>query len=299
MKRILLLGAIVLQLVACAGGGGGSGASPGGGGSPAPIPVPSPTPTPTPTPDPLPTYGTPVQVATIDPLVNQPGTGSKFAITDTFTADITKNGQDVIIAGRMTQSTPVPEWGNNRIHMLSWENGTMVDRTAQWFPGGINEIQGTEPSVKFADFFKSGRTDMFVAPSTDMQHYAPATVFTNQGNQFTRQDITLNNVWAHDSAIADLNGDTYKDIILTDYGPNTTMLINNRVDSFTPMIDNRGNAGELRWGGSGIAVADFLQNGLHILYHVLLYLGLLTDFKVPYEVFSTYVALFWSPLRRE
>jgi hypothetical protein len=257
MKRILLLCVVVLQLVACAGGGGGSGASSGGNSYPTPTPVP----TPVPTPDPLPTYGTPVKVATIDPLVNQPGTGSKFAITDTFTADITGNGQDVIVAGRMTQSTPVPEWGNSRIHMLSWENGTMVDRTAQWFPGGINEIQGTEPSVKFADFFKSGRTDMFVAPSTDMQHYAPATVFTNQGNRFTRQDITLNNVWAHDSAIADLNGDTYKDIILTDYGPNTTMLINNRVDSFTPMIDNRGNAGDLRWGGSGIAVADFLQNG--------------------------------------
>jgi hypothetical protein len=47
------------------------------------------------------------------------------------------------------------------------------------------------------------------------------------------------------------------------------------------------------------AEADFLQNGLHILYHVSMYLGLLTDFKVPYEVFSTYVALFWSPLRRE
>lgn len=260
MKRILLLCAVVLQLVACAGGGGGSGASPNGGSAP-PTPVPVPVPAPTPTPDPLPSYGTPTKVATIDPLVNQPGTGGKFAITDTFTANITGNGQDVVIAGRMTQNTTVAEWGDNRIHMLSWENGVMVDKTAQWFPEGINQIRGTEPSVKFADFFKSGRTDMFVAPSTDMQHYAPATVFTNQGNRFTRQDIALNNVWAHDSAIADLNRDTYKDIILTDYGPNTTMLINNRVNSFTPMTDSRGTAGDLRWGGSAVAVADFLGNG--------------------------------------
>ena len=90
MNRILLLVVVVLQLVACAGGGGGSGASAGGSG-PAPVPVPVPTPTPTPTPAPLPTYGTPVKVATVDPLVNQSGTGYKWAVTDTFTANITGN----------------------------------------------------------------------------------------------------------------------------------------------------------------------------------------------------------------
>jgi len=254
MKRILLVSVVVLQLLACAGGGGGSGASPGNG-------SPTPAPTPTPSPDPLPAYGTPVKVATIDPLINQSGTGYKWAQVDTFTANITGNGQDLIVAGRMTQNTTVPEWGNNRIHMLSWENGNMVDKTAQWFPGGINEILGTEPSVKFADFFKTGRTDMFVAPSTDMQHYGPATIFTNQGNKFSRQDIAVGNVWSHDSAIADLNQDSFKDIIMTDYGPNTTMLINDRVSSFTPMKDRRGWAGDLGAGGSAIAVADFLDNG--------------------------------------
>jgi hypothetical protein len=251
MKQILFLSVVILQLAACAGGGGGSGASPGNSSPYGPGPGSS--------------YGTPIKVATLDPLINQPGTGFKAPIYDTFAADITGNGQDIIIAGRMTQGTSPEEWGNSRIHMLGWQNGTIVDRTAQWFPNGINEILGTEPSVKFADFFKSGRTDMFVAPSTDMQHYGPAVFFTNQGNRFTRQDITLNNVWAHDSAVGDLNNDTYKDIILTDYGPNTTMLINNRVDSFTAMIDRRGIAGDLRHGGSSVAVADFLQNGTNQL----------------------------------
>jgi hypothetical protein len=269
MKRKLLYTLILSSflLIGCAGGGGGGGGAnnPGGGGGGTPGTGGPSTPgtggPSTPVPEPLPTYGTPVKVATVDPLVNQPGTGYKWAVADTFTADITGNGQDVIIAGRMTQNTSVAEWGNNRIHMLSWENGTMVDRTAQWFPNGINEILGTEPSVKFADFFKSGRTDMFVAPSTDMQHHGPATVFTNQGNKFSRQDIALNNVWSHDSAIADLNGDTYKDILVTDYGANTTMLINNRINTFTAMTDSRGTAGDLRWGGSAVAVADFLGNG--------------------------------------
>jgi hypothetical protein len=250
MKRIFFVLLFPGIIVGCAGGGGGSGASPQNN-----MPVAPPNYL----------YGAPVKVATVDPLVNNPDTGHKSAVYDTFTAEITGNGQDVIIAGRMTQNTTVADWGNSRIHMLTWENGTMVDRTAQWFPGGINEIAGTEPSVKFADFFKTGRTDMVVAPSTDMQHYAPATIFTNQGNKFSRQDIALNNVWSHDSAVADLDQDTYKDIIMTDYGSNTTMLINNRVDSFTPMIDRRGIAGDLRWGGSSVAVADFLQNGTNQL----------------------------------
>ena len=249
MKRIFI-GLLPLIIAACGGGGGG-----GGGGSPYNSPNPY-----------LRTevpYSTPVRVATVDPLVNVADNGYKWSVADTFTADITTPGSttDVIVAGRMTQDTTPAEWGNSKIHMLSWNGTTLVDRTAQWFPGGINEILGTEPSVKFADFFKTGRTDMFVAPSTDMQHHGPAYVFTNNGSNFSRQSITLNNVWAHDSAIADLNGDTYKDIIVTDYGPNSTMIINNQVNGFTTYTDSRGTSGDLRFGGSSVAAADFLQNG--------------------------------------
>lgn len=258
----------IFLLSACAGGGGGGGGANNPGTPSAGIPSSGPS---LPTPSgggggggasttPL-SYGTPVKVATIDPLVNVAGTGYKWAVADTFTADITGNGQDLIIAGRMTQPTTSGDWGPNRISMLSWENGTMVDKTAQWFPDNSNIILGTEPSVKFADFFKSGKTDMFVAPSTDSTNYGPAYVFTNTGSRFNRQSIDIGNVWSHDSAIADLDGDTFKDIIVTDYGPKTTMIINDQVSSFIPMYDRRGSAGDLKYGGSGIAVADFLQNG--------------------------------------
>ena len=206
-------------------------------------------------------FYTPVKVATIDPLDNVPGTGFKYAVHQTFTADIQGTGnEDVIVAGRMSQSTSVADWGNFRVSMLGFENGTLVDRTAQWFPNNINLILGTEPSVKFADFFHSGRLDMFIAPCTDMQHYGPAYLFINTGNKFIRTDIALSNVWAHDSAVEDMNGDGFKDIVLSDYGPNTTMLINNRVNGFSSYVDSRGSSGDLRWGGSSVAVADFLKN---------------------------------------
>jgi hypothetical protein len=94
-----------------------------------------------------------------------------------------------------------------------------------------------------------------------MRHYGPGYVFSNQGNHFNRIAIPLNNVWAHDSAIADMDGDGYKDLLFVDYGPNTTLAINNRVNNFTTYTDPRGNAGDLRWGGSSIVADDFLGNG--------------------------------------
>ena len=255
MRRKLLwlcLFGTVIVVTGCGGGGGGGG---GGGNSPYNSPNPylrAEVP-----------YHTPVKVATVDPLVNvSSATGHKWAVTDTYTEDLNSSGnQDIIIGGRMTQSTPISEWGSNRISILSWNGSSYVDKTSQWFTGSENVILGTEPNIEFADFFKTGRKDMFVAPSTDMEHYGPAYVFTNQGGRFTRQTLDVGNIWSHGSAVADLNGDTYKDIVMTDYGPGTTIAINNRVNGFELYKDSRGRDGDLRWGGSSVAVADFLQNG--------------------------------------
>lgn len=241
----LATASVIASLTACGGGGGGGGGY-GAGGNPylrAEVP-----------------YYTPVRVATVDPLTNITGTSVVF---DMFNADITGSGADVVIAGRQTGSiNPDPtNWSTSKITLMSWQNGTLVDKTAQWFPGGINEILGTEPSIKFADFFKTGRTDMFVAPSTDSQYYGPAYVFLNQGDKFSRLSIPLNNVWAHDSAVGDVNNDTYRDIVVTDYGPNSSLIINDRVSNFKVYQDYRGQSGDLRWGGSGVTMGDFLQNG--------------------------------------
>jgi hypothetical protein len=236
------ISSMMIALSGCGGGGGGSGAGGGGGYLRSEVP-----------------YHTPVRVATaLDPLTKVDGAAPVF---DTFNANITGSGNDIILAGRQTQHATPETWSNSKLTLLAWEGGTLVDRTAQWFPGGINEILGTEPSVKFADLFNTGRQDMLVAPSTDMRHYGPGYVFSNQGSHFNRISIPLTNVWAHDSAIADMDGDGFKDLLFVDYGPNTTLAINNRVNNFTPYIDSRGNAGDLRWGGSSIVADDFLQNG--------------------------------------
>ena len=246
MRRKLLWVALfgtVIIVTGC-GGGGGGGASP----------YTSPNPylrTEVP-------YATPVKVATIDTLDNKAGTGYKVALIESFTADITGAGkQDVIIAGRMTQPTVESDWGFNQISMFSWENGQLVDKTSQWFPGDSNKIIGTEGQVKFADFFKTGRTDMFIAPTTDANYYGPAYLFKNNGTSFSRSTLG-SNIGVHGADIADLDGDGYKDIIMLEYGSNSTVAINDKVSSFRLYTDTRPHHG---FAGTAVAAADFLQNG--------------------------------------
>ena len=172
-------------------------------------------------------------------------------------------GQDMIVAGRMTQLATIATWKNNMIQMYDWQSGVLTNDTAKWFPGGINNILGTDPTVQFADFFKSGRTDMFVAPSTDMAYYGPASLFINNGNSFSRTDVALNNVWGHGAAIGSLKRDGWIDAVISDYGPSTTLLVNNRVNNLTAYtaVNDSTNAQALRWGGSSVAMGNFMGDG--------------------------------------
>ncbi len=187
-----------------------------------------------------------------------------YSVSDTYVAPISGAGQDLIVAGRNTAIANPAEWNNSKIHMFSWQNGVLVDKTSQWFPNNTNVISGLEPgNLQFADFFKTGRTDMMIAPYSDYVLSNPglAYVFTNTGSSFSRQSIDLNGAEVHGAAIADLNQDTYQDILFLDAsGNNTTMAINDRVSSFTPYRAAPAAPGAgIR--GSSVAVGDFLNNG--------------------------------------
>ena len=64
----------------------------------------------------------------------------------------------MVIAGRQSQPESAADWNSSKLSVHSFENGSLVDKTAQWFTGTDNVIIGTEPDVKFADFFNTGRT---------------------------------------------------------------------------------------------------------------------------------------------
>ena len=66
-------------------------------------------------------------------------------------------------------------------------------------------------------------------------------------------------VWGNGATIADLTKTGWQDAIITDYGPNTTFLMNNHVNGFT-VYQAKGN-NDLIWGASSVAAADFMNNG--------------------------------------
>jgi len=241
-KTAIAVAAATVLLQACGGGGGG-----GGGGSPYNSPNPY-----------LRTevpYSTPTRVGIVDPLVNTKHTAF---VGDTYVANISGTGEDVIIAGASTAQSLASDWASTRLSMFSWQNGTLVDKTTQWFTGDSNIILGTN-TVKFADFFNTGRTGMVTAPYSDwsLADNGPAYVWTNTGTSFTRQAIATD-VSAHDFAVADINGDGYKDIVILDANArNSTLAINDRVSSFQSYRATTGT----QLTGSGIAIADFLNNG--------------------------------------
>jgi hypothetical protein len=209
-------------------------------------------------------YSTPTLVSTFNPYTADSKTTnvSQQYIVNNLTND---GADDMIVTGRASQPTTAANWVNSSIQLFNWENGQFVNNTAKWFAPGTNSILGTDPTVQFADFFKTGRTDMLISPSTDMQWFGPtgtsqAWLFRNTGTQFTRNIIELGaQVWGHGATIADLTKTGWQDAIITDYGPNTTFLMNNRVNGFT-VYQARGN-NDLYWGASSVAAADYMNNG--------------------------------------
>lgn len=261
----------VFLLSACGGGGGG-----GGGGGSSPSYTKPDTPTQYYSSGTLANYGftagsrstvpysTPTLVSTFNPYSADSKTTnvSQQYVVNNLTGD---GADDMIITGRATQPTTAANWTNSSIQLFNWENGQFVNNTAKWFASGTNSILGTDPTVQFADFFHTGHTDMLISPSTDMQWFgssgiSQAWLFKNTGNQFNLNTIDLGaQVWGHGATIADLTKTGWMDAIITDYGPNTTFLMNNRVNGFT--VYQATGKNDLYWGTSSIAAADFMNNG--------------------------------------
>lgn len=235
LKNIPFL--LVFVLTACGGGGSGPNGNP--------LLVPSYS---------VP-FHTPVRVGSVS--ITQSSTNS-IAVADIFTKDLTNSGvENVIVAGRSVDSTRI----DSQLSIFGWQGGQLVNQTSSWFSGTDNVIKGTEPSVEFGDFLGNGRTGMYVAPSTDSESIrgAPGVVFINNGTSFTRVNLNVGNVWAHDSVVYDFNRDGRADIFTADYGPNSSLALSNGDGTFS-MFRNKASTSTLL-GSSGVAAGDFLGNG--------------------------------------
>lgn len=241
-KRTVLavsISAALVTLTACGGGGGGGGSS----ATLSPY-VRSEVP-----------FYTPRQITTIDPLIGTSLTASRSQV---YTANLSGPGSQEIIVGNSMEATGATTWRDSKMYVLGWENGSLVDKTSQWFPNNINQTVGST-DLRVADFRNIGRDDLFLMPITDNGYVDYAYLYTNTGSNFSRSTINLpRGIWGHDIVTYDLNRDGYLDIVLSSYGPSSTFLINNAQGSFTPYVEHSNNIGI--WNASSIAAGDFLNN---------------------------------------
>ena len=241
IRPTVVAAAVSVMLSGCGGGGGGGG--PGGGNPYLRSSVP---------------YHTPVRAGTFQPHTVS---GPQAAVTDIFARDLNNDAVDeVVIGGRMTAQTNVVNHGSTNLQIYGWNTGRFASETTTWFSGTDNQVLGSEPAIKFGDFNGDGRIDMFVAPSTDMTLYGPGVAYLNAGNRFSRSNINFGNVWAHDVAVTDLNGDGFADIFVPDYNMRPAVAFGSASGAFTVV-----SATANQTGASGVSVADFLGNGTKTL----------------------------------
>lgn len=229
----------VATLTACGGGGGGG----GGGGI-------YNSPSPTVRPD-VP-FHTPVRVGSVTPVNSAERESDSSALYSVNLSSSTS--QEVVIAGRMAPDSGT--YNSYNLSIFGWQNGTLVDKSSQWFSGSDRVVLGTEPSIRFADFDGDGKTDMYVAPNTDTNVYGPGSVFFNNGTNFTRNNINVGNINGHDSAVYDMNGDGRSDILTLSFGPDLRISFGNANRTFTTYA-NTSSVGD----GAGVAVGDFMGTG--------------------------------------
>lgn len=224
-------------------------------------------------------YHTPTKAGYITPMFTTTGDYA-WAVVDLHSAKLTDQGDNLIVTGFRSQPATTSNWTDFRISVYGWQNNKLVDQTSSWFAPNENRIVGTN-TAKFADFDNNGRLDMVVAPFTDGVLTAtnnPAYVyFNNPNNSFSRIAVNFdiaptelarhdskNNVEAHDIAVADLNNDGYKDIVIGDYGWNTTLAFNQGNQSFVTYTQANRNLP----GMSALTVADFLNNGTQTIFAI-------------------------------
>ena len=97
--------------------------------------------------------------------------------------------------------------------LIQQPNGTLVDKSADFFELGQNSIHGAQ-RILVEDFDGDGRLDIFVGGFQDQpSHQAPSVMFWNDGGKFSRSDFK-EIVWAHGVCSADVFSSGRKDIIL-------------------------------------------------------------------------------------
>lgn len=177
-----------------------------------------------------------------------------LAVRYLYPIDVDGDGVDeLLVAGFETQPNTPANYKNTKISLLGWQNGQFINLTRQWLPNQADQVEGVG-DIAIGDFNLDGRLDIFLSAYADMSFNVNAYQLINRGGYFEKSIIENVEGWQHGVAAADINRDGYTDVYAVGYGNSPRVylggpggLTSNRLNSYA--------------GGSGVALADFLNNG--------------------------------------
>jgi hypothetical protein len=239
--RFILYAFILYLLSACGGGGGGGSSGTSGGGSSGPSLIET-------------------SVGSFEPPVStvsyaysdQPN--FSLAVRYLYPIDVDGDGVDeLLVAGFETQPNTQANYKNTKISLLGWRNGQFINLTSQWLPNQADQVEGVG-DIAVGDFNRDGRLDIFLSAYADMSFNVNAYQLINKGSYFEKSVVENVEGWQHGVAAADINGDGYTDVYAVGYGSSPRVYLGGPSGLSPKLLNSIA-------GGSGVALADFLNNG--------------------------------------
>ena len=179
------------------------------------------------------------------------GSESGAVHNDPFAFDLDGDGlEEVLFAGAETQPNTPQYFSSIATQLFGWKNGTFQNITANWFPDGINVVDGVGEALT-GDFNGDGLVDLFLTGYADMDHEVHPYVFYNQGEYFTRTQLGTVGGWQHGGDVGDIDGDGLDDVVIAGY----------LYDNYKLQVYLGASDGLIEythsWNASDVAVGDF------------------------------------------